>query len=996
MGDADAIRHLEHFRVAQPPPSLEPRGRADDYYLSLVGELFERMRTASPGGADWARVGDALADFASDAYEPILRRFGLARSEALLFAAAAFYCGGFPASAYLTIRSRERPEEGTNGYQACFDLLARPNRMRSEVGGTLIAALREGDLTAISDVRIAAAAASEAAISVGPDEWIAARLFEHLVGRFETTNIRAVLPEGGSEFWRPLVDSFLARTPAVWEFFPSQIVAIGRGLLDRPDTFSMQMPTGAGKTALCEALLYWHAKQPESGVAILLVPYRSLASELRRSLVRRLNAIGIRSRCAYGGTVPVGDELRALDETQVLVATPEALSGALTADAALFRSVSLVICDEGHLLDGGARGVGLELLLARMRSREGGPPRFVFLSAIVPNIEEIHAWLGGREDSVVRSDYRPAIAEFALLRSSRDRDGTSSADLVIHPHEEPPTRFVISGFLSRSDFQWTNQQTGKRNTYPFGSIKTRAVATARKALSMGTSAIFAANKRGDQGAVGLAEELIAQLTFDLSLPQPRDFANPVPVAPVLEYLQLEYGREWVGTRTLIAGAILHHGDIPQETREVLESLLRANAVRLVICTNTLAEGVNLPIRTLVLYSVQRRMKTGLPENLLARDIKNLVGRSGRAGSTTKGLVVCANERQWPMVAHVARQQPGEPVHGFLRKLITRLGRALAAQGLTLTNPMLEATPALCTLVDGIDSTLIDLAVEEVGEEALVALAVGLADETFASVQADAESRTLLESVFELRARRVVASRNAGRLGWIRQTGARLRMMDIVETGLRPSLGSWSDFAGPTDPTLVKAILDWAWDQGEMREALRDALRLDSDEGLPGVKLSFFVVVTAWLSGVPFGEMARQSALPIDDLLSVHAHVISFVLQTLVEQGVALLERLLDAEEAPLASAVRQFPEHLRFGVPTAHARVLAAAGVRHRRATVELGEALNGFEIADDDRGVTLAVAEDLLLNDPELWATRLSDLVVQNTLQDLASARATANPFVE
>ncbi|MBV8232852.1 MAG: DEAD/DEAH box helicase, partial [Planctomycetaceae bacterium] len=103
---------------------------------------------------------------------------------------------------------------------------------------------------------------------------------------------------------------------------------------------------------------------------MLLVPYRSLASELRATVVKRLNAMGISARCAYGGTVPSRDEARQMDGTRAVIATPEAFSGLLGAAYEFAQRITLVICDEGHLLDGGTRGVGLELLLARMRARE--------------------------------------------------------------------------------------------------------------------------------------------------------------------------------------------------------------------------------------------------------------------------------------------------------------------------------------------------------------------------------------------------------------------------------------------------------------------------------------------------------------------------------------------------------------------------------------------------------------------------------------------------
>ncbi|WP_242352372.1 DEAD/DEAH box helicase [Anaeromyxobacter sp. SG64] len=982
IGDADALRHLEYFQVQQSTLDLAGiRTRTDDYFLALVGELFDRMREGSADATGWARLGNALAQLAADKDER-LRRVGISKAEATLFAAAAFYCGGFPASAYLTARAVTPGGSEPESYHACFDLIARPSNMTSQVGRRLVGALRHGDMATISAIGANAVEQSAAALRLGPDAWIPARLFEHLTKRFLTTNVRAVLPRGETEFWTPFVGSLLNRRS--WEFFPSQIEALKRGLLERNDTFSLQMPTGAGKTALCEALLYWHAKTTESEVAILLVPYRSLASELRGSVVKRLNALGISARCAYGGTVPTGDEVRDIDSTRVVVATPEALSGLLGASGDLLRRISLVICDEGHLLDGGGRGVGLELLLARMRARESGAPRFVFVSAIVPNIDEINAWLGGSPDAVVRSDYRPAIAEYAVLRSSGTGANTT-VDLDMHPHEPEPTRFSVQGFLSRTDFEHLNPATNRRNTYSFASVKTQAVATARKALPMGAAAVFAANKRGDQGAVGLAEELVDQLAHELTLPAPIKFAQQDKLAPVVQYLQLEYGEGWLGTRVVAVGAVLHHGDIPQETREVLEKLLRRGDVRFVICTNTLAEGVNLPIRTLVLYSVQRRRKKGPPENLLARDIKNLVGRAGRAGSTTKGLVICANAQQWWQVEQVAKQTPGEPVRGALRGLVDRLRQALARQTTHLTNSDLEDTPALHTLIDGIDATLIDLAAEEIGEEALVGEAVRLADQTFASQQADVASRRLLQSVFELRARRVSGIRTTGRLQWIRETGARPRMLDSVESSLLTQRPTWDDVADPTEPTVVAIMLEWAWGQADVQEALREAHRLEDDADTSALKQPFFDTVAAWLKGSRFRDIAAISGLELDDFLGVHARVISYVLQTVIEQGVALLAKLLEGQGRALAPAVLAFPEHLRFGVPTSAARVLlAVGGVRHRSAAVELGNALRN---SGEERETLLPLARASLRAYPTEWKSRLGALVYETTLQDLSSA---------
>jgi helicase len=813
---------------------------------------------------------------------------------------------------------------------------------------------------------------------------VPARLYDQLMRRFANVNLRAVLPARPAGFWDGLVDSLITRTPSTWEFFPSQIQAIQGNLLADGVGFTLQMPTGSGKTTLCETLLFDHLQRHPNDAAVLLVPYRSLASELRNSLVRRLNGLGISSRCAYGGTVPSGDEVQDLNETRLLVATPEALSGLLSADHEFLRRISLVICDEGHLLGArGSRGIGLELLLARLKGRDIGAPRFVFISAIVPNVEEINAWLGGTNDSIIRSEYRPALAEFGVLRER----GVDHAivNLEVHPHLPEAIRFTVGSFLSRPDFRYLNPASGRLRTLQFTSIKRRAVAAARKALPMGTAVVFAANKRGDQGAVGIAEELLEQLSYPLGLPAPSGFTNAERLAVAVDYLRREFGEQWIGTRALAAAAVLHHGDIPQETREILEELLRRAQVKFAICTTTLAEGVNLPIRTLVLYSVLRRLSDGALDPLLSRDIKNLVGRAGRAGATTKGLVICANPEQWPAVERVALEQPGENLVSALRDLLDRLQRLLAVRNIVLTNENLEASPGLHTLIDGIDSTLIDLASEEVTEERLVQLAVELADQTFAARSANPLSQAVLRSVFQLRATRVANIRAAGRLGWIRETGARMRMIQTVETDLLNQFAAWETLDNPTDEQFVNVILQWAWDHGYLADDIRKAYRLEAKADLAGARDSFFVLVRRWLMGDTFAEIAVATATAVDDTLAIYTGAISYGLQTIVEQGISLLSKLLESRGRVLAESVRSFPEYLRFGAPTVGACVLSKAGIRHRRAAILLGSTQEVSLTVGAARAILFNTIRQLLQTDEVGWRERLGTLMYENTIADVA-----------
>jgi len=983
LADADALEHVEQLGIAGIPPQLDYlRDRKDDFYIALVGELFERLHHGYQDPTDWSRLGDAFTQTGRRDLDGALYNPGVLGSENALFAAAAFYFGGYPASAYLALKAAD-PADTTEIHRSCFELLARPSAVSSATVREVFDAVRRGHLGTFRELEGQAAEEEARSLQLGPDEWVGWRLFRQLLSRFASTNIRAVLPHGDDPRWDPLVRSLVSRTPPVWDFFPSQIDAVRSGLLESVQSFSLQMPTGAGKTALAETLLFHHHLSNPEHAAVLLVPYRSLASELRGTLVRRLNGMGVSARCAYGGTVPTGDEVRGLDDTRVVVATPESFSSLLSISPEFFRRITLVICDEGHLLDGAARGVALELLLARIQARECGAPRFVFISAIVPNIEEINDWLGGTEQTVVRSDYRPALAEFSRLQ----RAGSSNParfDLWLHPQEAPSKRYSIEGFLGREDFQFPNALTGRTNTYSYTSLKTRAIATARKVLPLGAVAVFAANKRGNQGAVGLAHELLFQLEFQMRLPSPVEFVpHSAEHQSVVEYLAFEFGPDWVGTRAFSSGAVLHHGDVPQETREVLERSVREGDIRFAICTNTLAEGVNLPIRSLVLYSVQRRGPEGSAENLLVRDIKNLVGRAGRAGATTKGLVVCVNPNQWNLIEPVAKQQPGERVSGALLELMKRLLATLREHGLTLTNDLLEASHGLHALVDGIDATLIDLAVEQVGEDELVRIASDLSARTFAARQADPHTTALMQEVFSLRARRIAAIKSQGRLEWISETGTRARMLDAVEAGLLPKRERWDDISSPIDPDLIKIFLAWVWTLPEMEHAVSEVYRDDP----PGVE-EFAGVLTGWLNGDALVEIARAAGLDIDDLLSVHSRILTYTLHVAAEQGVSLLGKLLTAGGQELAQAVVDFPDHIRFGVPTVAARALAARGVRHRRAAVVLGTCRELRQITSSDADLVWDFARDLVAEDNQRWLAELGTLVFKNTLTDLGFAQ--------
>ena len=150
-----------------------------------------------------------------------------------------------------------------------------------------------------------------------------------------------------------------------------------------------------------------------------------------------------------------------------------------------------------------------------------------------------------------------------------------------------------------------------------------------------------------------------------------------------------------------------------------------------------------------------------------------------------------------------------------------------------------------------------------------------------------------------------------------------------------------------------------------------------------VRESFFTVVRRWLAGDSYAEIAGASGNDLNDVLAIHTGAISYGLQSVVEQGVSLLEKLLESQGRAFSAAVRTFPDHLRFGVSTTAARVLSTSGVRHRRAAILLGRIPEVQASAEAGRARLFEIVAQLLAGDEQAWRGQLGALMYENTIAD-------------
>ncbi|MDW9242432.1 helicase-related protein [Burkholderia cepacia] len=194
-----------------------------------------------------------------------------------------------------------------------------------------------------------------------------------------------------------------------------------------------------------------------------------------------------------------------------------------------------------------------------------------------------------------------------------------------------------------------------------------------KLAPQGSSAIFCGRK---DTAAGLVEDAVNYFDRGFPHPSPAAFANEVELEKLIYLHTVHFGEDAVATRGARIGLLAHHGNTPQGLRLCIEHAVKESLVPLVVCTSTLAQGVNLPLRYLIVSSINQGA-----ERLKARDFHNLMGRAGRAGMHIEGSVIFADTRmfdgrrmrrerwRWGAVRRLLDTSSIEPVESSLLGLI---------------------------------------------------------------------------------------------------------------------------------------------------------------------------------------------------------------------------------------------------------------------------------------------------------------------------------------
>lgn len=418
----------------------------------------------------------------------------------------------------------------------------------------------------------------------------------------------------------------------------------------------LAVPTASGKSliaylAILNTVLRTGAK------CMYMAPLRSLATEKWEDL-REFRALGVRVGLSIGDLDAADPRLGDYD---VLVCTSEKADALLRHSAHWVSELGLIVADEVHLLNDPDRGPTLEVLLARFRQLNP-QAQIIALSATVRNSQEVAEWLGAEH---VTSDWRPVTLREGVFygRAVTWADGTKA------------------------------EVKAKRGDQVSDLV-------ADSVAGGGQCLVFVNTRKSTETQ---AEKLRATVAPAV------DFAARTALLDVVKQLGGEEATTVDGRlgKCVRDGVAFHHAGLSNAQRRAVEAAFKAGQVKVIVATPTLAAGINLPARRVVIRDLWRYDSDVGNAPIPVMEYKQMAGRAGRPKYDTVGeaLTLAKSLEQREDVL-------GRYIHGKPEKVTSKLANEAALRAHVLASIAAGFTPTEDALQRFLRSTFLARQVED--------------------------------------------------------------------------------------------------------------------------------------------------------------------------------------------------------------------------------------------------------------------------------------------
>jgi len=440
-------------------------------------------------------------------------------------------------------------------------------------------------------------------------------------------------------------------------FWNSQIAALemrsklgslnGGYLDDRIKRVVIHMPTSAGKTLLGELAIARQVFSEPNSKCVYVAPSRALCDQVASDLTSRLSRFKIRvTTVVSDNDISIYENSTLFGQDNVIVVTPEKLGYLIRQNSSFIWTSKLFIFDELHNIGKSERGWCYEelitLLLQHPQTKDA---KMMFFSAIMPNHLAVQEWVNPEKLSdtvnelwqptrllkeVVTFQFERPIAQQMMLRG----------DLIyVRRKEDLGSPLRINNFISstqvltRTPGKKPGQLFWKRDSKQSDSKVNHVAAAALKFARLGPVLIYCPQKTD---ATAFCDTV---LRSNIVWSYEDDEAFNTIIEFVADALSVEHPL----VQALRHRIAFHHAALPRDVRNEVEYAFRKGWIKILAATSTLVEGVNFPVKTLLLSDYCQRYWNGKKEEkthpLSGSDFRNIAGRSGRALYETEGQVI---------------------------------------------------------------------------------------------------------------------------------------------------------------------------------------------------------------------------------------------------------------------------------------------------------------------------------------------------------------------
>ncbi|MGB9631582.1 MAG: DEAD/DEAH box helicase, partial [Candidatus Methanodesulfokora sp.] len=354
--------------------------------------------------------------------------------------------------------------------------------------------------------------------------------------------------------------------------YPPQAEVIKRGL-HRSGNFILASATASGKTLIAEISSLYSLFKGEK--VLYVVPLRALASEKYSEISKHLEPLGYNLRISVGDYDSSEEPLSAYD---VIITTYEKLDSIIRHSPSWLSDVGTAVFDEIHYVGAVGRGAIVEMTVAKFMDSNPDARR-IALSATITNLEELARWL---DADYVSSSWRPVPLKTGVF--SNDTIMFEDGEVVrVDDRDDDLINLLRSDICSSQTLIFCGQR--------------------RTAVNL---AVKIANKIGEGSKE--AEEIS------------RKIAEADPYSSMHRVL----------SEIVAKGVAFHHAGLSHDVRSIIEEGFRRRIIRFLTATPTLAAGVNLPARTVIIKDYKRYdQEVGFSTEIPVFEIKQMMGRAGR-------------------------------------------------------------------------------------------------------------------------------------------------------------------------------------------------------------------------------------------------------------------------------------------------------------------------------------------------------------------------------